>query len=203
MAKKGVDMEKEIIEIRWHGRGGQGAKTAALLFGEAALETGMYIQAFPEYGPERTGAPVSSYNRLSKKPIRIHSGIETPDIVLVLDPTLIGKVDVTAGLKDHGVIIVNTTKSPSEVRKMLGVKDSIKVYTVDAYGIALATIGRAIPNTPMLGSLIKATGILNFDHLLESVRKKLEVKFRGKGADIVDKNIQAIKKAYEETKGEE
>jgi len=203
MAKKGVDMEKEIIEIRWHGRGGQGAKTAALLFGEAALETGMYIQAFPEYGPERTGAPVSSYNRLSKKPIRIHSGIETPDIVLVLDPTLIGKVDVTAGLKDDGVIIVNTTKSPSEVRKMLGLKDSIKVYTVDAYGIALATIGRAIPNTPMLGSLIKATGILNFDHLLESVRKKLEVKFRGKGADIVDKNIQAIKKAYEETKGEE
>jgi len=201
--KKGVDMEKEILEIRWHGRGGQGAKTAALLFGEAALETGMYIQAFPEYGPERTGAPVSSYNRLSKKPIRIHSGIETPDIVLVLDPTLIGKVDVTAGLKDDGVIIVNTTKSPSEVRKMLGLKDSIKVYTVDAYGIALATIGRAIPNTPMLGSLIKATGILNFDHLLESVRKKLEVKFRGKGADIVDKNIQAIKKAYEETKGEE
>ncbi|MCD6277748.1 2-oxoacid:acceptor oxidoreductase family protein [candidate division WOR-3 bacterium] len=196
-------MEKEIIEIRWHGRGGQGAKTAALLFGEAALETGMYIQAFPEYGPERTGAPVSSYNRLSKKPIRIHSGIETPDIVLVLDPTLIGKVDVTAGLKENGVIIVNTKKSPSEMRKMLGVKDTIKVYTVDAYGIALDTIGKAIPNTPMLGSLIKATGILNFDHLLESVRKKLEVKFRGKGADIVDKNIQAIKKAYEETKGEE
>ena len=196
-------MEKEILEIRWHGRGGQGAKTAALLFGEAALETGMYIQAFPEYGPERTGAPVSSYNRLSKKPIRIHSGIETPDIVLVLDPTLIGKVDVTAGLKDDGVIIVNTKRPPSEIRNMLGVKDSVKVYTVDAYGIALETIGKAIPNTPMLGSLIKATGILNFDHLLESVRKKLGVKFRGKGAEIVDKNIQAIKKAYEETKGEE
>ncbi len=194
-------MEKELIEIRWHGRGGQGAKTAALLFGEAALETGLYIQAFPEYGPERTGAPVSSFNRLSKKPIRIHSGVTNPDVVLVLDPTLIGKVDVLEGLPEDGVLIVNTKKMPGEVRKELNIQGR-KIYTVDAYSVSLETIGKAIPNTPMLGSLIKATNLLNFEHLLESVEKKLTIKFRGKPKEIVDKNIDAIKKAYQETRSE-
>jgi len=113
---------KDIIEIRWHGRGGQGAKTAALLFGEAALDTGMYIQAFPEYGPERTGAPVQSFNRLSKKPIRIHSGITNPDIVLVLDPTLVKKVNVLEGLPEDGVIIINTSKSVSYTHLTLPTK---------------------------------------------------------------------------------
>jgi len=193
---------KDIIEIRWHGRGGQGAKTVALLFGEAALDTGMFIQAFPEYGPERTGAPVSAYNRLSPKPIRIHSGIENPDIVVVLDPTLIGKVDVTSGLKENGKILINTTKKPQEIRKELGLKNSIKVYTIDAYDISLRTLGKPIPNTPMLGALIKATGILNFEHMLESVREKLTSKLGRKGGDIVDKNIEAIKIAYNELKEE-
>jgi len=195
-------MNKDMIEIRWHGRGGQGAKTAALLFGEAALETGMYIQAFPEYGPERTGAPVSSYNRLSKTPIRIHSGIENPNVVIVLDPTLIGKVDVLAGLKDGGTLIINTKKSPEETRASLKVPDSIKVYTLDAYTISIETIGKAIPNTPMLGALIKTTNMLPLDHFLKSVQKKLNVKFREKGGDIVEKNLEAIKRAYNETKGE-
>ncbi|RKZ26116.1 pyruvate synthase [bacterium] len=192
---------KDIIEIRWHGRGGQGAKTAALLFGEAALDTGMYIQAFPEYGPERTGAPVQSFNRLSKKPIRIHSGITNPDIVLVLDPTLVKKVNVLEGLPEDGVIIINTSKSPQEIREELGIQGR-KVFTVDAYDIAMRTIGRPIPNTPMLGALIKATGILDFEKMLESVRAKLQKKFRTR-PEIVDKNIEAIKLAYQETKGEE
>lgn len=195
-------MNKDMIEIRWHGRGGQGAKTAALLFGEAALETGMYIQAFPEYGPERTGAPVSSYNRLSKTPIRIHSGIENPNVVIVLDPTLIGKVNVLTGLKDGGTLIINTKKSPEETRASLKVPDSIKVYTLDAYTISIETIGKAIPNTPMLGALIKTTNMLPLDHFLKSVQKKLNVKFRGKGGNIVEKNLEAIKRAYNETKGE-
>lgn len=194
-------MEKELIEIRWHGRGGQGAKTAALLFGEAALETGLYIQAFPEYGPERTGAPVASFNRLSKKPIRIHSGVTNPDVVLVLDPTLIGKVDVLEGLPEDGVLIINTKKTPEEIRQELNIQGR-KIYTVDAYSVSLETIGKAIPNTPMLGSLIKATNLLNFEHLLESVEKKLTIKFRGKPKEIVDKNIDAIKKAYQETRSE-
>ncbi len=194
-------MEKDLIEIRWHGRGGQGAKTAALLFGEAALETGLYIQAFPEYGPERTGAPVASFNRLSKKPIRIHSGVTNPDVVLVLDPTLIGKIDVLEGLPDDGVLIINTKKTPEEIRKDLNIQGK-KLYTVDAYSVSMETIGKAIPNTPMLGSLIKATNLLNFDHLLESVKKKLKIKFRGKPEEIVDKNIEAIKKAYQETRSE-
>jgi len=195
-------MNKDMIEIRWHGRGGQGAKTAALLFGEAALETGMYIQAFPEYGPERTGAPVSSYNRLSKTPIRIHSGIENPNVVIVLDPTLIGKVDVLAGLKEGGALIINTKKSPEETRTSLKVPDSIEVYTLDAYTISIETIGKAIPNTPMLGALIKTTNMLPLDHFLKSVEKKLNVKFSGKGGNIVEKNLEAIKRAYNETKGE-
>ncbi len=193
---------EEMIEIRWHGRGGQGAKTVALLFGEAALETGMFIQAFPEYGPERTGAPVSAYNRLSSKPIRLHSSIENPDIVIVLDPTLIGKVNITAGLKDNGKIIINTTKSPKEIRKELGIKDNIKVYTLDAYDIALKTLGRPIPNTPMLGALIKATGILNFDKMVVSVKSKLKDKFGRKGEEVVEKNIEAIKIAYDSLKEE-
>lgn len=193
---------KDMIEIRWHGRGGQGAKTIALLFGEAALDTGMYIQAFPEYGPERTGAPVSAYNRLSQRPIRIHSGIENPDIVVVLDPTLIGKIDVTAGIKENGKILINTTKSPSEIRKMLGIKNNIKVYTLDAYDISLKTLGKPIPNTPMLGALIKATGILNFENMLVSVKDKLKLKMGRKGEEIVEKNIEAIKIAYNSLKEE-
>lgn len=193
---------KNMIEIRWHGRGGQGAKTIALLFGEAALDTGMFIQAFPEYGPERTGAPVSAYNRLSQKPIRIHSGIENPDIVIVLDPTLIGKVDVTAGIKEDGKIIINTTKTPIDIKKELGIKNKIKVYTLDAYDISLKTLGKPIPNTPMLGALIKATGILNFENMLVSVEDKLKIKMGRKGEEIVEKNIEAIKIAYNTLKEE-
>ena len=190
---------KDLTEIRWHGRGGQGAKTAALLFGDAALAQGKYIQAFPEYGPERMGAPVASFNRISPKPIFIHSGVTNPDVVIVLDPTLIESIDVTEGLSDGGVLIVNTEKSTEDVKSDCKVKGSIKVFTVDASKISMETIGRDIPNTPMLGALIKATDILNFKEMLEDTKKKLEKKFKSK-PEVIDGNIKAIERAYNEVK---
>jgi pyruvate ferredoxin oxidoreductase gamma subunit len=195
-------MAKDLIEIRWHGRGGQGAKTAALLFGEAAIDTGMYIQAFPEYGPERTGAPVSAFNRLSKKPIRLHSGVDSPAIVLVLDPSLLNTVDVLEGLEKGGILIVNTPDSPGDIRKKLSVDSGIEVYTLDASKIAMDTIGLNKPNTPMLGALAKVSDILDYKKMLKSIEHKLKVKFRGKPEEIVTKNMEAIKTAHEETKGE-
>jgi pyruvate ferredoxin oxidoreductase gamma subunit len=195
-------MAKELIEIRWHGRGGQGAKTAALLFGEAAIDTGMYIQAFPEYGPERTGAPVRAFNRLSKNPIRLHSGITNPAIVLVLDSSLLKTVDVLEGLDNNGILIVNTSESADVIRKKLSVNSNIKVYTVDASKIAMDTIGLNKPNTPMLGALAKVTDILDYNKMLKSIEHKLKIKFRGKPEEIVTKNIKAIETAHKETKGE-
>lgn len=192
-------MPEEILEIRWHGRGGQGAKTAALLFADAALSLGKHIQAFPEYGPERMGAPVQSFNRLSDKPITLHCGITSPKIVIVLDPTLIGKVAVTQGLSADGMIIINTSKSPSQVKQELGVKGA-KVYTVDASKISKETIGREIPNTPMLGALVKVSNILNFNNMLKDTEAKLQKKFKSK-PEIVKGNIDAMKRAYEEVQG--
>ncbi|MGI6596121.1 MAG: pyruvate synthase [Elusimicrobia bacterium] len=192
-------MSEKVFEVRWHGRGGQGAKTAALLFGEAALSTGKYIQAFPEYGPERMGAPVQSFNRISNQPIRNHSGIENPDVVLVLDVTLVRQVDVTKGLDpEKGVLIVNTPLETEDIRKKLNYKG--KVYTVDASHISKETIGRDIPNTPMIGALIKATGIMKIDELIEDTKKKLEAKFRNR-PEIIEGNLNAIKRAYKEVKG--
>jgi pyruvate ferredoxin oxidoreductase gamma subunit len=196
-------MAKDLIEIRWHGRGGQGAKTAALLFGEAAIDTGMYIQAFPEYGPERTGAPVNAFNRLSKKPIRLHSGVDSPSIVLVLDPSLLNTVDVLEGLEKGGILIVNTSDSPKEIRKRLSVDSGIEIYTLDASKIAMDTIGLNKPNTPMLGALAKVSDILDYKKMLKSIEHKLKIKFRGKPEEIVTKNMEAIKTAHEETKGED
>jgi pyruvate ferredoxin oxidoreductase gamma subunit len=195
-------MAKDLIEIRWHGRGGQGAKTAALLFGEAAIDTGMYIQAFPEYGPERTGAPVSAFNRLSRKPIRLHSGVDSPQIVLVLDPSLLNSVDVLDGLKKGGILIINTPDSPEDIRKKMSVDKDIKVYTLDASKIAMDTIGLNKPNTPMLGALAKVSDILDYKKMLKSIEHKLKIKFRGKPEEIVKKNMEAIKTAHEKTKGE-
>jgi len=189
-----------VFEIRWHGRGGQGAKTAALLFGDAAVSTGKYIQAFPEYGPERMGAPVQSFNRISSSPIRIHSAIENPDVVVVLDFTLAEQVDITKGLDpEKGILLVNTPLTPEQVKKKLGFKG--KVYTVDASKIALETIGRNIPNTPMIGALTKVTGIIKLEELIEDTKKKLEVKFRNR-PEVIEGNIEAIKRAYNEVKGE-
>lgn len=191
----------KLTEIRWHGRGGQGAKTAALLFADAALGEGLYIQAFPEYGPERMGAPVQSFDRLSNEPITIHCGVTNPSVVVVLDPTLIGKVDVTQGLPAEGAIIINTSETPKDIKAKLGLTKG-KVYTVDASAISRETIGKDIPNTPMLGALAKVTGLINFERMVEDNRKKLTAKFKNR-PEIVEGNIKSIQRAYQEVKGEE
>lgn len=190
----------QLTEIRWHGRGGQGAKTAALLVGEAALGEGKYIQAFPEYGPERTGAPVQSYNRISDEPITLHCHVEAPQVVVILDPTLIGPVDVTEGLPEDGVIIVNTDKSAAEMRAAMGLKGR-KLFTVDASRISMETVGGNFPNTPMLGALIKATGILDFNKTILDIQGRMEHKFRNKPG-MAEKNVNAVKRAYDEVKPE-
>ncbi|MFH1710442.1 MAG: 2-oxoacid:acceptor oxidoreductase family protein [bacterium] len=190
--------KQDIIEIRWHGRGGQGAKTAALLFADAALSEGKYIQAFPEYGPERMGAPVQSFNRISDEPITLHCAISNPKYVVVLDPTLINKVNVLAGVPEDGKIIINTGKTPDEIKKELKIK-GIKVYTIDASKIAKETIGRDIPNTPMLGAMAAATGLLNFERLLKDLEQKLKKKFASK-QEIIAGNLTTVKRAYEEVK---
>jgi pyruvate ferredoxin oxidoreductase gamma subunit len=188
----------KLTEIRWHGRGGQGAKTAALLFGDAVLGQGQYMQAFPEYGPERMGAPVQSYNRISEEPITLHCGVTSPQIVVVLDPTLIGTIDVTSGLPADGTIIINTGQSPDEFRSKLNLNGQ-KLYTVDASKIAKETIGRDIPNTPMMGALVKVSGLLKFDAMLEDTKHKLEKKFASK-PEVIEGNLNAIRRAYDEVK---
>lgn len=187
-----------IVELRWHGRGGQGAKTASLLFADAALSEGMFIQAFPEYGPERMGAPVQCFNRLAKKQITLHCGITNPRFVAVLDPSLIKSIDVTSGVPDDGKIIINTTKSPEEIKRSLK-NQKVKVYTVDASKIAVETIGRDIPNTPMIGAMVAATKLLNFDHLMKDMEIKLKKKFASK-PEIIAGNLNAVKRAYEEVR---
>jgi pyruvate ferredoxin oxidoreductase gamma subunit len=182
-----------MIEIRWHGRGGQGAKTAALLFADAALHTGKYIQAFPEYGPERMGAPVAAFNRLSDRPITLHCGIKSPDIVVVLDPTLCRVVNVTEGLRDTGKLLVNTEDAPEDTAKKIGF--SGKVYTVSASKIALYTIKRDIPNTPMLGALVKVSGLMSLESLLSHTEEKLSKKFSHR-PEVIKGNIEAIRMAY-------
>jgi pyruvate ferredoxin oxidoreductase gamma subunit len=190
---------KEMFEIRWHGRGGQGAKTAALLFGDAALATGKHIQAFPEYGPERMGAPVQSFNRISSSPIRAHYGIENPDVVIVLDITLLEQVDVTAGLDPKtGILLLNTPEEPEAVRGKL--KFAGRICTVDASKIAVECIGGNIPNTPLIGALVKTAGVVDLAELLDDTRKKLTAKFKNR-PEIVDGNIKAIERAFSEVRG--
>lgn len=187
---------KDLLEIRWHGRGGQGAKTAAQFLAEAALETGKFIQAFPEYGPERAGAPIRTYTRISDRQINIHSPVTDPEIVAVIDPTLLESVNVTEGLGEDGVLIVNTTESPGEVRKKTNFKGG-KVAVCDATKIALETLGKPIPNTPMLGALLKVKPLVSVEALEKEVKKKFLKKI---GEEKTEANIKAIRRALEETK---
>jgi len=191
---------RDMLEIRWHGRGGQGAKTAALLLGEALLATGKYMQAFPEYGAERMGAPIQAFNRISDHPISLHCHVTEPDVVVVIDPTLLEAADVTEGLGPAGKLLVNTTVTPTQVRAKLGLVGR-QVYTVDASGIALATIKRNIPNTPMLGALAKVSGVIDLESLIEDSHKRLEKKFRAK-PEVIAGNLEAMRRGYEEVRGE-
>ena len=189
---------EDLVEIRWHGRGGQGAVTAAKLLAETALDQNKYFQASPEYGPERMGAPIQAFTRISPEPIDIHCNVTDPGVVVVLDPTLLGTVDVCHGMPEEGILIVNTSKLPSEIRKELGLKGK-KIYSLDATKIALETLGKPIPNTPMLGALIKATGLMDLSNILEHIRKTFGKKF---GPTIVEGNVKAVERAYQEVKSE-
>jgi pyruvate ferredoxin oxidoreductase gamma subunit len=187
----------ETIEIRWHGRGGQGTVTAAKVLADACLSGGKNVQAFPEYGPERAGAPLRAYNRISTKPLRIHAPVTNPNIVVVVDATLLDSIDVTEGAPDDAIFVINTVRSPEEIRKKLGLKDTQKVYTVDASKIALETIGRPLPNSCMLGALAKATGIVDLQTLLDDVKGSFGSKFSEK---IIAANLEATRRGYEEVK---
>ena len=187
-----------MIEIRWHGRGGQGAKTASLLLADAAFNTGKYIQGFPEYGPERMGAPITAYNRISETPITIHSNIYEPDYVVVVDDTLLESVDVTSGLKETGAIVINTTKSADYLKKALK-GYSGEIYTIDARKISEEALGRYFPNTPMLAAIVKVSKIMTDDELLEDMKGSFKHKF-AKKPEVIDGNMKALEMALKEVK---
>ena len=185
-----------LIEIRWHGRGGQGAKTASLLLADAAFNTGKYIQGFPEYGPERMGAPITAYNRISNKPITVHSNIYEPDYVVVVDDTLLESVDVTAGLKKTGAIVINTTKDNEEIKKSLkGYEGAI--YKIDARKISEEALGRYFPNTPMLAAIVKVSGIMTDEELLNDMKGSFKHKF-AKKPEVIEGNMKALEMALKE-----
>ena len=187
-----------LIEIRWHGRGGQGAKTASLLLADAAFNTGKYIQGFPEYGPERMGAPITAYNRISDKPITIHSNIYEPDYVVVVDDTLLSSVPVTSGLKKEGAIVINTTKGREELNELLQGYEG-NVYTIDARKVSEETLGKYFPNTPMLAAIVKVTGIMSDEELLNDMQKSFQHKFAKKPEEI-EGNMKALELALKEVK---
>lgn len=187
-----------LIEIRWHGRGGQGAKTASLLLADAAFNTGKYIQGFPEYGPERMGAPITAYNRISSTPITVHSNIYEPDYVVVVDDTLLETVDVTSGLKETGGIVINTTKNEEYLKKALkGYTGNI--YTIDARKISMETLGKYFPNTPMLASIVKVTNIMTDEELIKDMGSSFKHKF-AKKPEVIEGNMNALKMALQEVK---
>jgi pyruvate ferredoxin oxidoreductase gamma subunit len=187
-----------LTEIRWHGRGGQGAVTAAKMVAELALGQGKYFQAFPEYGPERSGAPIVAFTRVSDEPIQVYAGVEHPQIVIVLDQSLLGIVDVTKGAPDDAIVLVNSEKHPSDLRKQYGVEGH-RLYTIAATRIAVDTIKRPIPNTPMVGALTRITGLFPIDQVVEFLRHDFSKKFPPK---VVEGNISAITRSYEEVEGE-
>jgi pyruvate ferredoxin oxidoreductase gamma subunit len=187
----------ETVEIRWHGRGGQGTVTAAKVLADACLAGGRYVQAFPEYGPERAGAPLRAYNRIGTEELRMHCPVLHPSIVGVVDATLLDAIDVAEGALDDAIFVVNTKKDPKEVREKLKASEGQKVYTLDATHIAVENIGRPLPNSPMLGAIVKVTGLVTLEHLLEDVGKSFGKKFSQK---IIDGNLESVRRGYEEVK---
>lgn len=185
-----------LIEIRWHGRGGQGAKTASLLLADAAFNTGKYIQGFPEYGPERMGAPITAYNRISNEPITVHSNIYYPDYVVVVDDTLLDSVDVTAGLKPDGAIVINSTLDNETLKEKLK-KYSGAIYKIDARKISLETLGRYFPNTPMLAAIVKVSNIMSEEEFMQDMIGSFKHKF-AKKPDVIDGNMKALEIALKE-----
>ena len=195
-------------ELRWHGRAQQGIVTAAKVLAETALHEGKYVQAFPEFGPERMGAPVKAFNRVSTESIKVHCQVTNPSIVMIADPTLIGMIlaggmetsgDVTSGATEDAVFIVNSPKSPEEMRKELEIKsDKVKVYTVDASAISTEVIGRHLPNTPMLGALCKVTGIVKLASLTDGFKENYASKYSEK---VIAGNVKAMERGFDEVRG--
>ena len=183
----------DLIEIRWHGRGGQGAKTASLLLADAAFNTGKYIQGFPEYGPERMVAPITAYNRISTKPITIHSNIYEPDYVVVVDDSLLETVDVTAGLKKTGAIVINSSKDNSYLKEKLKGYEG-EIYKIDAKKISLETLGKYFPNTPMLAAIVKVSGVMTDEELLNDMQGSFKHKF-AKKPEVIEGNMRALESA--------
>ncbi|MBR3772225.1 MAG: 2-oxoacid:acceptor oxidoreductase family protein [Clostridium sp.] len=183
-------MNEKSLEIRWHGRGGQGAKTAALLLADVAFKTGAYVQGFPEYGPERMGAPITAYNRISKDEIRVHSNIYTPDLVVVVDETLLESVDVTAGLKEDGAIIVNTSKTAEEIAEHLNGYQG-RVFTVDARKISVEALGKYFPNSPMLAAAVAVSEVMEQDEFIKEMRASYQHKF-AKKPEVIEGNMNAL-----------
>ena len=189
-------MSKMMTEIRWHGRGGQGAKTASLLLADAAFNTGKYVQGFPEYGPERMGAPITAYNRISTERSTVHSNIYFPDYVVVVDETLLSSVDVTAGLKEAGAIVINSGKSPSELRPLLKGYAG-RVCTIDAGKISEEELGKNFPNTPMLAAIVKVSGVVEPDAFVKDMEASFHHKFASK-PQVIEGNMRALKRSMEE-----
>ena len=187
-----------LIEIRWHGRGGQGAKTASLLLADAAFNTGKYIQGFPEYGPERMGAPITAYNRISDEPITIHSNIYEPDYVVVVDDTLLESVNVTAGLKETGAIIINTTKDDDYLKEALKGYNG-DIYKIDARKVSMETLGKYFPNTPMLAAVVKVSKIMSDEAFLDDMIGSFKHKF-AKKPEVIEGNMKALEMALNEVK---
>ena len=185
-----------LTEIRWHGRGGQGAKTAALLLADVAFQTGKYVQGFPEYGPERMGAPITAYNRISDTQIRVHSNIYDPQYVVVVDESLLETVDVTKGLKKDGAILVNTERSKEDIIPQFKGYEG-KVYTIDAKKVSLATMGKYFPNTPLLAAIVKVADIMDEDIFLKEMEASFKHKFATK-PEVIDGNMAALKMAMQE-----
>lgn len=189
---------QNIIEIRWHGRGGQGAKTASLLLADAAFNTGKYVQGFPEYGPERMGAPITAYNRISSERSTVHSNIYFPDYVVVVDESLLATVDVTAGLKSSGAIVINSDKSPSELRPLLGGYKG-RICTIDANRISEEELGKTFLNTPMLAAIVKVSGIVDAKEFVQDMEASFQHKFASK-PQMIEGNMRALKRSMEEVR---
>lgn len=187
---------KDIVEIRWHGRGGQGAKTASLLLADAAFNTGKYVQGFPEYGPERMGAPITAYNRISSERSTVHSNIYDPDYVVVVDETLLASVDVTRGLKVEGAIVINSSKTPEQLRPLLKGYAG-KVCTIDAGKISEEELGKNFPNTPMLAAIVKISGVVAETEFIEDMKASFKHKFASK-PQVIDGNMRALRRSMEE-----
>lgn len=189
----------KITEIRWHGRGGQGAKTACLLLADVAFTAGKYVQGFPEYGPERMGAPITAYNRISDERCTVHSNIYTPDFVVVVDESLLEAVDVTAGLKEDGAIVINSARDPEELKYLLrGYKG--RVFTIDARSVSEKNLGKYFPNTPMLAAIVKVSRVLDEDQFVKDMEESFRHKFASK-PQVIEGNMNCLKDALKEVKG--